>query len=315
MRRWTLLTFVILLLATLFTTHIAQATAQGSTEIQSLQINLWPEYDRSDMLVIYRITLSSQTKLPAQISLRIPQAVGQGPNAVAMKDASGALTNLEFKTSLVSGGKWLQVDFTTPMPEIQIEYYDPRLMRNLDRRTFTYTWPGDYTVNSLEIMVQQPVNASQMQIAPSLGSGTVNPDDGLTYYRANVGRVSAGTSFDVNLSYSKSDSKLSMSTQPIQPASSNNASRPILDTNSLLIISGVVLVALILIGTALVLSGYWQPFKPAAAARRRHIARMDRKDTTPSEGSQPAYCHNCGKLAQPGDTFCRACGTKLRNAK
>ena len=50
--------------------------AQNDITFAGLEIDLWPEYDRPDMLVIYRITLDNSVKLPAQLTLRIPAAVG-----------------------------------------------------------------------------------------------------------------------------------------------------------------------------------------------------------------------------------------------
>lgn len=73
-------------------------SAQNEITLASLEIDLWPEYDRPDMLVIYRLTLDNSVKLPAQLTLRIPAAVG-APYNVAYEDAAdGMLYNLNYST-------------------------------------------------------------------------------------------------------------------------------------------------------------------------------------------------------------------------
>ena len=66
--------------------------AQQDIPFSSVEVDLWPEFDRPTMLVIYHITLPAQAKLPAPMSLRIPASVGT-PNAVAAKQPDGALVD------------------------------------------------------------------------------------------------------------------------------------------------------------------------------------------------------------------------------
>jgi len=72
------------------------------------------------------------------------------------------------------------------MPEIQVEYYNPELIKENKHRHFEFSWQGDYSVDSLSIQVQQPAGASNMVITPSLGKG-VESADGLIYYTSQVG--------------------------------------------------------------------------------------------------------------------------------
>lgn len=56
--------------------------AQQGVTFESVQIDLWPEYDRPDMLVVYRFVLAADAQLPTELSLRIPAAAGT-PNAAS----------------------------------------------------------------------------------------------------------------------------------------------------------------------------------------------------------------------------------------
>ena len=96
--------------------------AQDTGEIERMHIDIWPEYDRPEVLVIYRITLSSVMTLPAEISIRIPKTVGK-PYNVAMKDIDGLLYPINYQTD--NDDQWLRITFFTPSPDLQIEFYDP----------------------------------------------------------------------------------------------------------------------------------------------------------------------------------------------
>ncbi|MCX8026088.1 MAG: hypothetical protein N3A60_12880, partial [Thermanaerothrix sp.] len=205
---------VVMVIAGLFI-HAHHALAQNEIALASLEIDLWPEYDRPEMLVIYRITLDNTVKLPAQLTLRIPAAVGAPYNVAYEDTADGMLYNLNYSTRI--DGEWLWLTFTTPSPTLQVEYYDPSLKKEGALRTFEYLWPGDYAVRDLTVVVQQPPTATAWTLIPSMGRGVIG-NDGLTYYHYAVGELKAGTSFVLRLRYEKANDDLSAPMQAVQPA-------------------------------------------------------------------------------------------------
>ena len=188
------------------------AQAQGPLEFDHMQIDIWPEYDQPTSLIIYKITLPASTTMPAQVALRLPKAVGL-PASVAMQDVDGMLYNLTY--SSVTEGDWVKITFTAPSPTLQIEYYDPGLVKNGVARSYQFTWPGDYKANDIVIRVQQPINSTQLTILPTQGLTSVG-NDGLTYFGNDVGAVAAGTTFTFKIGYNKSDDKLSASSITVQ---------------------------------------------------------------------------------------------------
>jgi hypothetical protein len=284
--------------------------AQGVVEFETVQVAIWPEYDRPDVLVMYSITLADSVSLPAEASFLIPQAAGK-PHAVAMKDVDGTLVDLTYSTA--QEGDWIRLSFTTPTPDIQVEYYDPRLTKEGGNRSYTYSWPGSSAVRSMIVQVQQPLTATGMQFDRSLGSAQQFPD-GLTYYQSNIGSVSQGTQFGFTMTYQKDDDVLSgsqQSVQPSEPITNQTTGRENFSERLPWIILGAVGVLLILGG----LAWYWQTGKrrPAEPARQRHSGANRRGETQESEISGGAvYCSQCGKRAAAGDVFCRTCGTRLR---
>jgi hypothetical protein len=306
------------------------AAQQSPVSFESLTVDIWPEYDQPSVLVIMHITVSAQVGLPATVGVRIPAEAGR-PHAVAMQDVAG-LYNLNYE--MLSADAWTELRFTTPVPDVRIEYYDPTLQRDGPRRSFTYRWPGDYLVENFAIRTQQPVNASAMTFRPDLGSGRPG-DDGLTYYALLAGRVDAGMDFELSFQYDKPDDLLTspqqfQPVQPSQPIDSTTAGRVTLDQVLPWALGGL--------GVLMIAAGlfwYWRTGSSASSKRlqsapRRHRAKRASgtvSETSPSAPAtasapapapaaesdiEPAFCHQCGKRAGSSDLFCRACGTRLR---
>ncbi|RPI34567.1 MAG: hypothetical protein EHM70_02440 [Chloroflexota bacterium] len=295
----------LLLIAALLAT--APANAQENIKISSLKVDLWPEYDRPSMLVIYRFSLSSDTTLPAQIALSIPTQAGD-PTAVAVGQSEELVADVPFNRQVQ--GEWTEISFTATFPVVQFEYYDPRLTFQEDQRHYEYQWPGDYAVDFMVVEIQQPLDASNVSISPSFGNGETR-SDGMVYYTKQVGELDAGQQFSFSLNYSKSSEVLSITgleVQPSKPLTSDTPGR--VQPESLLPwILGIA-------GIALAVGGgvwYWQSSRqetPTPARRRRRST----SPAVPSKATPEAgiYCHHCGKRANPGDRFCRSCGARLR---
>ncbi|MEA5079836.1 MAG: zinc ribbon domain-containing protein [Anaerolineaceae bacterium] len=310
LKKW-VLQFLVLCLSLMVIT-----TAQADTlRISQMEISIWPEYDRPETLVIYRISFSSLTDFPARVSIRIPSSSGT-PYLVAMKDLDGLLYDLEY--TLVSDGSWNRIEFITSSPDLQIEFYDPVIQLTDAKHEYGYRWVSDYPIDALTLEVQKPKFATTMTTEPDLGVGVVNTDDGLTYYTADIGEISQGVILNLKLSYLKTNDELSaslMTVHAVNPIENQNApmyiGKEILQSvveNQTLTTTIVLLLAAILLFIVVSL-----------LSSRFNKVRLPVRKTKPNEESDPAesveksqvYCHQCGKRARPGDLFCRVCGSKL----
>jgi hypothetical protein len=226
----------------------------------------------------------------------------------------GQLYNLSYTTE--EEGDWLKITFTTASRDLQVEYYDPGLQKNDQQRSYEFTWPGDYAASNLLVRVQQPAKAEKMQIVPDMGQSAVDAD-GLTYYNTRVGEVKQGTTFNIGLIYTKADDSLSV--DGLQAVQSNAPIRTditggLSPTSFLPYLVGVAGLLLLVGG---VFWWFWnrERAKAPAAGRRRHRSQSEQRPQRVNEAASPSgavYCSRCGKKASSGDTFCRACGTRLR---
>jgi len=291
-----------LILQTLFSP--VTVSAQTAITFTKIIINIWPEYDRPGVLVFYQITLSPQTSLPATLTLRIPKAAGN-PYNVAMKDIDGRLDSLR-STSVVEED-WIRVTFTTPVPEIQFEYYDPAIISTSSLHEYQYTWPGGFDAESVVLVIQQPLAAENFQVQPAMGSGRMS-SDGFTYYESVVGKLKADVPFSIKLKYDKTGTNLSAPSQsvsPVETISTSTLGWQTLNEALPYVLGGL--------GVLLILASgywYWRSGKTLTMAfRRRHVPSRTKETDGESAG---IYCHRCGRKAVSGDVFCRSCGTKLR---
>ncbi len=296
-------------IAAIASVHLYPARAQTEVRFSKLDVSLWPEYDRPTVLVIYHIALHPTISLPVDLSLRIPASAGE-PSAVAVRQMTtggeSGLFTIPYERQV--SGEWGVINITATAPEVQLEYYDSELEKQGAARQYEYRWPGDYAVDSLLVDVQQPLGASEMLISPAAGAGVAR-NDGLVYYKKDLGSLQQGQTFSLSVSYNKADDELSAANLQVQPSAPVASITPGQD---------IVMAALpwVLGGLGVLLifgGGAWYYFsgrQNLEVKPRRKRRKAELIETEDPQGH--IYCHNCGKRASSGDRFCRACGTKLR---
>jgi hypothetical protein len=296
--------FALAIILSAATVHTGLAQSE-TIRLSNLQIDLWPEYDRAAVLVIYRITLSEDTARPAEIAIRLPPS-GE-VNAVAVTDVDGQLMSVNFEEE--TSGAWKLIRFQATMPEIQVEYYDSNLSKDGSIRSFTYQWAGDMAVDQALAVIQQPIGASDLTVSPG-PTTSQQSGDGLTYFTKDIGSLAVGQAFQLNVRYSKDSKQLSVESMEVQPLdeSSTNA---VSNQDSQLWLIGL----LVLVGVSLIAGGslwYWRTAQKSTPARRQRSRASQNKARSAFSENAEVYCHKCGRRASAGDRFCRGCGERLR---
>jgi hypothetical protein len=274
--------------------------AQGKLRLSLVSVDIWPEYDRPAVLMIYHITLAPDMILPASLSFRVPSGVEI--NAVAVVDATGNLINEPYNST--TQAPWSVITITTTSPQVQVEYYTA-LVKNGTTRHIVFNWSGDYAVEKMEVNFLRPLGAESPTISiPPID--TSPGQDGLTNYRITAGNLMAGKPFALTIDYQRKTDALSISSLPVQAVSI-----PGPDTPGHVSMTGILPWVLAGIGLLLIVAGVvgfvtWQRGAQASKAIKRNPPFN-------KEGEKEfIYCSQCGKRAQPGDVFCRACGMHLK---
>ena len=309
------ITFVFIVLFLALTTPLAvNAQRQQNVHFQHVQIDLWPEFDRPSMLVIYRAVLAEDVSLPADITFRIPASAGE-PHAVAFVNEDGISLNADYERQVLD--EWAYINLTTNYTEVLLEYYDPGIVRENKLRTFTYQWLGDYAVDNIVMLVQQPPESTNMSTMPRL-TNVVTDSKGQVYLQGEIGAFAQGETFSMTVSYEKETDALTVSYLEIDssaPVTTATPGRMSVDTALpyAMAILGVVVIIIAIFW-------YWATGRQKVQPRRRPEKSSRRKTTRVVEPEmhdhnpyeQSTFCHECGKRANSGDKFCRSCGSKLR---
>ena len=299
MRRWFILLFIVGMAVSPFSAH-AQAVIKFST----LQVQLWPEYDKPSMLVICEFKLADGTPLPADITFRIPK---NGNLAAVASLSNGQLMVARYEGP-TTNGDWqtIQVKVETATT-YHIEYYAP-INKSGAERQYNYLWPGDYPVDDFSISVWPTVDTTQLTTDPPLSM--VSNSDGTTTWKKDFGTLQANQQFTIKVNYTRNSDTLTKTSsqpgvQPSQPIGSNtlgsamstfgNGLPYFLGGLGLLVLGGVIVYV-------------WQSVWGGRSKPRRRNSPSGE-----TEDDSEVYCHQCGTRAHKGDQFCRVCGTKLRH--
>jgi hypothetical protein len=309
---------LILTLVFALTALAGPVQAQDTPTLSSLEIALWPEFDKPEVLVIYRGLFASDTPLPVPVEIYLPARVGQ-PSAVAYVDQDGQRFNQEHTTRVE--GESLVVSFELATPGLQLEYYDTLAVDSAGQRTYDYVYAADYPITALDLEFQVPPTAEGFSLEPPADSVT-QQSDGLTYHLVQAGPVEQGEMNGWTFTYQKADSDLTVSAfvQPETPETA--APLPMEDAgNSTIWIFLVAFVALIGVGAA----AFWlgrrtQPISqavppPSQRHKRRGSGRGEQPQPqrAPLSGNQDAFfCHQCGAELRSDSEFCHHCGAAVR---
>ena len=281
---------------------VATATAGTNPRLASLEVEIWPEYDRrAAALIIVKGEIAQDVRLPAAVSMRIA-ASSKGPSAVAYLDAaSGNLANLNFERK--NAGDVITLKFQAPTRLFHVEYYEP-LAAGTPERSFTYRWNGDFPTNRLRVLLQEPATSTKLSVQPPLNA-TSTGKDGLRYRSADLGPFEAGKRQEVRVRYTKSDTRTSAEILKPEVASAPVADAPAVPAGgsgpSKLDIAAWLIGIVAALGIGL---GVWAGV----------MWWYGRKEDSAPEPRKGGFCAKCGAPRAPDDRFCSKCGAKLGKA-
>ncbi len=300
-----LLVFLALLLL------VAPTLAQGPTNLDSLHIALWPEFDDPRLLVILDGVLSE-----SGATVRVPIPAGAELNAVATAEAAGGFLNAAYETETGADGQI--VVFSPQNPGFRIEYYVP-LDTSGDQRQVQFALPAGYlSANTTTIEALVPPDAANIATTPPLEAGGVGTSSGQLFQGQVEDEITQGFSQEIRYdnpagALTVSETARATAAPVVTPAPASP--QPADSTSRLPLLLGLGLAAALLIAVGAY--GLWRTRRPApepAPPASRPAARSD-KPRPPAPPASPAaasgqdrFCRQCGAEFQRSDRFCRQCG-------
>ena len=291
---------ITLVLLTIFGWQLVYAQTHPEIQLDSVEINLLPEFNQPFVFVIYDITLDEALRLPQDLIFEIP--ADAEVIRVINYTADGRPLELNYQVSRV--GNWKDLLITPNTRNIYIEYQDPNLVRQGDQRLFEFKWLSPYPVSSLSLTVRQPLGASPILSDPPLDEIEIQEED-IRYYSADFGAVPAGELFNLTFEYTKAPSDMPFQGLPVEPAA------PI-DTDAARGTASPVMVVLwllvVIVALTIIVGLYYWWFKSNVSDERE---RLLQGVGILNPEKQFYFCHECGMRTKLGDRFCSNCGTEL----
>ncbi|MCA9920253.1 MAG: zinc ribbon domain-containing protein [Anaerolineales bacterium] len=302
--------FLLILLLFLPTTLVQ---AQTAVSLQSLNVELWPDYDQEAVLVLLTGTLPASQALP--VTLTIPLPDGADFHVAARITPDNVMSDQGMSPTVGDN----EVTFSLSESRFRVEYYQPYTANNT-QRNFSFSWQSDtISVDDLTVTLQQPFDTMQINTVPN-ASNVAEGQDGLTYHTFAGQAVPAGDVYTVDVDYTLNSGALTVDFEIEDTAT--NTDLPFLDAvpveesgfdwQLLLVGLGV----LIIIGSA---AWYFFSNRPNNKRPAKPKPRRDTKPTMretavahPTPKGKANFCHQCGESLQASDKFCRNCGTAVK---
>lgn len=265
--------------------------------IDSLDIEIWPDYDRASVLVLLTGALPGDTRFPASVTLPFPKAAQL--NAVARIDGKDGIMKDDIVSGINSAGL---LTLITPDLRFRVEYYLPYVVDKI-QRSFDYTWLAGVTVNNLQLRVQRPTWANTFNTEPA-AVNIVRGGDGFDYHIFPTRAVLAGKPFQLHVDYKMTTAQLSVTSLPRQntsPQTSAIASESSTGFSINWALAAIVTGSLIIIAALI-----WQ-----FSSRRPSPDIRGQNDSRALRQSRAGFCRNCGEPVEEGDRFCSGCGSEL----
>ncbi len=298
--RWVLLTAVLAVLV-----GAVPVWAASEVSFAWLRVELLPEFDRIEPLVLISGSLDPNVELPARLTLTIPAAAGS-PHAVAVRNAEGRLLVAPHGEQRL--GDNTAVTFSAAYPDIWLEYYDPALVVSGQARTYHFRWTTEYAARQTTVIMQRPLGARDFKTEPlSVPAGEGR--DGSSYYSAELGARGAGQAIEVTLEYTKERDTLTAPAPAVRTSPPGATATPSPSPRTSDLSSGLMATfavsALLFVGAAI-----W--YVRGSRSTRDSDAAPTKARNQKAERSG-GLCSACGQRVEPEDKFCTKCGARLKN--
>jgi hypothetical protein len=276
---------------------MAKGYAQNEVlAIETMNIELWPDYDRPSVLVLLTGMLPADTRFPATVIVPLPKNAQL--NAIARIDSRDGIMKSDISST---PGPSNMLMFITTDLQFRVEYYIPYIT-NGNQRSFDYSWLADVNVNKLQLKIQQPKAAVSFNIKPGAIDITTG-QDGLTYHAFLSKAVLAGQSFSARMEYEMITDQLSVSTLPPSPVKSQEPLFPPAATGSG---TNLPVLSMIAGGLIIIIGLIW-----LIVSRRSQVDTHEQHSQNPRDKPQIKFCRKCGEPVDETDKWCSQCGAYL----
>lgn len=261
-----LLALVLTGLVSLTSGHSTQAVfaqAAEATAFEKMTIWVNPEYDDPRLLVMMEGRVVGG-EIPALVRFLVPASAEM--YSAGSKDLLGDYTGgpPDRKPSAIPG--WDEVSYEVTTRTFRVEYYDDIVPPEPDKKFFV-SLPQLYPISDLKVVVLEPRNSSNFTVAPDGVKG--RDTAGFAVHTLSYTTLTPDTQIGFDISYTRTDTKPSLSTNPNAPTSSSSSNAPVRDWSTDLI---TIFIAIVAVGSVVFMWGVAKARKKARPVARASAA-------------------------------------------
>lgn len=277
--------------------------------LNSLLVELWPEYDRAEVLVIYHAELSPTTPLPAELTFRLPAHI-EAMHVVAVEQNGRLFQAPSESFSLQPEGEATLLTLSVPTARFQFEYYDPEILRRqAAERRLNFQFLPPYEIKQATFQIQEPIGTTEFSSIPPAENSFIG-QDGLNYSRFQATNLTPSEPISLAASYRRSTDALSAQHIAGVPVQNPTTSAAVVSPATAAPVDNSLTFGYILIGTGTLL------FLAAAGSwwwSRRQPVGADPDQLRQREGA--TFCYRCGTALRGQANFCHSCGAERRSER
>ncbi|MCH7819912.1 MAG: zinc ribbon domain-containing protein [Candidatus Marinimicrobia bacterium] len=271
--------------------------SENLTEVSSLKIDLWPEYDKPMVLVMIDGWIAESVELPIEVRLSVMEG-GSVHMGCSITPAGGHIHE-SFKEGTDGDGNY--VTFVLRERQFHLEYYY-NSFRDTPFRKFDYYFKSPFNISNVQVEIKEPLGSTGFILNPPSKFPMKNRS-GITIHSLNIGEVKIGEEIIISAEYSKND--LIPSNKRVNKFSST------VDTYKFLtILFGSIL--FILLGYA---AFRWSS-APSNTDKKHKKKSKKHKNRQPimsksTDQNRINFCFQCGNELKSPFHYCGVCGTKI----
>ncbi len=278
---------------------VTGARAEDGPQFSELVVTMLPEYDQPRILVIFRGELPADTPMPLKTLLRLPNDANV-TNTCSLKSPGDEQICAPSTSQPEGDYQIVTYDLTTPL--MYVEYYYGAFSGAGARSANLSFWPP-YPAKNLELAIPVPTDATDFNVSPA-PTRTAN-DQGAKHYIYDFENVPSGTPINLALTYSRPTD------EPWSPPPQQDSATA-LDPND---DGGLPSDAILFLALAAALSVAFLGYNTLGRRVRFDLglAKAPRPEEVGPHRTRPAatYCRHCGTPLRQGTGYCSSCGSEV----
>lgn len=266
-------------------------------QISSVDANVMPEYDTSDVLVIYAInfTNSSASDYSGEVRFAVPKGT---TNNILLE--SNATTDSHVQIKVEDKGEYAELVWTPTKPikvnesyPVHLEYYFNPLP-GTGSKEFSYRLSPSSDIGQVQVNVYQPLKATEFKMEPA-GKFVKKDSEGFNIYSIDSAPLRKGQNLDVKISYTKTDPEPSLK----PPSATQEAGGEVKENGSLSSAAVMLpLVGMLALVILIAIKSFNTPSVVETPTRRPNKSKQANQAKIPSKKTESTFAQEKRKLRQ-----------------